>query len=53
MTHHPTRRHALAAGLALPASLLAGLSTTSARATPGVDEPPLPQPPRPLQLLPR
>lgn len=58
MTHHPTRRpdrrRVLAAGLALPASLLAGLATglpaTSARATPGVDEPPLPQPPRPLQL---
>ncbi|MES2715346.1 MAG: pitrilysin family protein [Pseudomonadota bacterium] len=42
MTQHPQRRQALAAALAL---LAAG-----ARATPGVDEPPLPQPPRPLQL---
>lgn len=40
------RRGALAAALALPA----GLAALSARAVPGVDEPPLPQPPRPLAL---
>ncbi len=46
MSPHPSRRQALAAALALPAAWLAG----AARATPGVDEPPLAQPPRPLQL---
>jgi len=48
MTHPASRRRALAAGLALPAALLAA----RAGATPGVDEPPMPQPPRPLQLPP-
>ena len=42
------RRQALASALALPA----WLTSQSAAATPGVDEPPLPQPPRPLVLPP-
>ena len=45
MTHHLQRRRALAAALALSAWLPRG-----AHATPGVDEPPAAQPPRPLQL---
>ena len=43
------RRGALAAALALPVGW-ATLSSQSARAAPGVDEPPLPQAPRPLLL---
>jgi zinc protease len=46
MTCPVQRRRALASALVLPLSWLAA----SARATPGTDEPPLPQPPRPLQL---
>ena len=45
-THAWSRRRALAATLTAPAAWLA----SSARATPGVDEPPLAQPPRALQL---
>ncbi|MDO9286324.1 MAG: pitrilysin family protein [Aquabacterium sp.] len=41
-----SRRGALATALALPV----GLAALSARAAPGVDEPPLPQAPRPLAL---
>ncbi len=41
-----SRRHWLASTIALPVTWLA----SSAQATPGVDEPPLPQPARPLQL---
>jgi zinc protease len=41
-----TRRGVLAATLALPV----GLAAQAARAAPGVDEPPLPQAPRPLLL---
>ena len=40
------RRGALAAALALPV----GLAALAVRAAPGVDEPPLPQAPRPLLL---
>ena len=46
MTPRPGRRQLLASAMALPAAWLA----TTAQATPGVDEPPLPQPARPLQL---
>ena len=38
--------------LALPAALASSLWAGRARATPGVDEPPLPQPPRPMQWPP-
>ncbi len=47
-----SRRQALAMVLAPPAALVlpAGLWATAARAEPGVDQPPLPQPARPLLL---
>jgi zinc protease len=44
------RRRALVAALAAPAGLVTIGLPGPAAATPGVDEPPLPQPPRPLQL---
>jgi zinc protease len=50
MTHDARRRQALACALALPAALLPLLAPARAAAEPGVDQPPLPQAPRPLQL---
>ena len=50
MTHDTRRRQVLAGALALPATTIGMLGRRADAATPGLDQPPLPQPPRPLQL---
>lgn len=50
MTHDTRRRQVLAGALALPATAIGMLAGNAVAATPGLNQPPLPQPPRPLQL---